>query len=81
MAMATSEISALLSAAFPGDKISVAGAEGKYQVQIVSGSFAGLNRVKRQQTVYKVLNAHIQSGAIHAINMVLQTPDESSAAQ
>lgn len=81
MAMATSEISALLSAAFPGDTISVAGAEGKYQVQIVSGSFTGLNRVKRQQTVYKVLNAHIQSGAIHAINMVLQTPDESSAAQ
>lgn len=81
MAMATSEISALLSAAFPGDKISVGGADGKYQVQVVSGSFAGLNRVKRQQTVYKVLNAHIQSGAIHAINMVLQTPDENSAAQ
>lgn len=80
MAMATSEISALLSAAFPGDAVTVGGGEGKYQVQIVSGTFAGLNRVKRQQAVYKVLNAHIQSGAIHAINMVLQTPDENSAA-
>lgn len=76
MAMPTTEISALLTAAFPGADISVGGAEGKYQVQIVSPAFAGMNRVKRQQSVYKVLNPHIQSGAIHAINMQLQTPDE-----
>ncbi|MES2605692.1 MAG: BolA/IbaG family iron-sulfur metabolism protein [Pseudomonadota bacterium] len=76
MAMPTTEISALLTAAFPEAGITVGGAEGKYQVQIVSTAFAGMNRVKRQQAVYKVLNPHIQSGAIHAINMQLQTPDE-----
>ena len=77
MPMPTTEISALLTAAFPGAEIAVGGADGKYQVQIVSAAFAGLNRVKRQQAVYKVLNPHIQSGAIHAINMQLQTPDEN----
>jgi acid stress-induced BolA-like protein IbaG/YrbA len=79
MAMPTSEISALLAVAFPGASVSVGGGEGKYQVQVVSPAFGGLNRVKRQQAVYKVLNAHIQSGAIHAVNMQLQTPEESTA--
>ncbi len=77
MAMPTAEISDLLTAAFPGGTINVGGAEGKYQVTIVSAFFAGMNRVKRQQSVYKVLNPHIQSGAIHAVNMQLQTPEES----
>jgi acid stress-induced BolA-like protein IbaG/YrbA len=76
MAISTSELSLLLTAAFPDAKIAVAGGEGKYQVQIVADEFAGLNRVKRQQAVYKVVNEHIQSGAVHAINMQLQTPTE-----
>lgn len=79
MAMPTTEISALLTAAFPDANVNVGGAEGKYQVQLVSKAFNGLNRVKRQQAVYKVLNSHIQSGAIHAVNMQLQTPEESAA--
>lgn len=79
MAMSTSEISALLTAAFPDAVVQVGGGEGKYQVLLVSTAFAGLNRVKRQQAVYKVLNVHIQSGAIHAVNMQLQTPEESAA--
>lgn len=80
MAMSTAEIQNLLSAAFPDAKIAVEGGEGKYQVQIVSDVFAGLNRVKRQQSIYKIVNAHIQSGAIHAINMNLQTPEEAAQA-
>ncbi len=52
MAMPTAEISDLLTAAFPGGTINVGGAEGKYQVTIVSAFFAGMNRVKRQQSVY-----------------------------
>jgi acid stress-induced BolA-like protein IbaG/YrbA len=80
MPMPTNEISALLAAEFPGAEIAVGGADGKYQVQVVSTAFAGMNRVKRQQAIYRVLNAHIQSGAIHAINMQLQTPEESKSA-
>jgi acid stress-induced BolA-like protein IbaG/YrbA len=79
MSISIAEISALLQAAFPDAKVSVTGGEGKYQLQMASGSFAGLNRVKRQQAVYKVVNPLIQTGAIHAINMQLQTPDEKAA--
>ncbi len=75
--MTTDEIARLLTNALPGANIDVQGEGGKFQVQVISGVFAGLNRVKRQQTIYKVLNEHIQSGAIHAVSMQLQTPEES----
>ena len=70
------EIEKALSAEFAGADITAAGADGKYQVRIISDAFAGLNAVKRQQSVYRVLNPHIASGAIHAISMQLLTREE-----
>jgi acid stress-induced BolA-like protein IbaG/YrbA len=82
MAMGTIEIARLLTASITDATIDVQGGEGKYQVQVVSNVFAGLNRVKRQQLIYRVLNDHIASGAIHAVNMNLKTPEEvASGAQ
>ncbi|MFK7865204.1 MAG: BolA family protein [Pseudohongiellaceae bacterium] len=75
--MDTSQIENLLSTAFDDGEISVEGGDGKYQVNIVSEKFDGLNQVKRQQAVYKVLNEHISSGAIHAVSMRLKTTAES----
>lgn len=80
MAMNNDEIVRLLTDALPGAVVDVQGDGYKYQVTVVSSGFAGLNRVKRQQAIYKVLNEHIQSGAIHAVNMQLQTPEEAVAA-
>lgn len=79
MALQCSEIKQLLEQALAGAEIEVMGGEGKYQVLITSTLFDGLNRVKRQQAVYKVLNPHIASGAIHAVSMLLQTPQEAAA--
>lgn len=77
MAMNTSDIAALVTSALADARVDVQGEGGKYQVQVVSTAFEGLNRVKRQQTIYRLLNEHIQSGAIHAVSMLLQTPDEA----
>ena len=74
--MTCPEIKAMLEGSLPDARIEVMGSDGKYQVEIVSGVFEGLNRVKRQQTVYRVLNEHISSGAIHAVSMILKTPAE-----
>lgn len=76
MAMSSSLIKTLLESNLPDARIDVQGGDGKYQVEIVSGVFEGLNRVKRQQAVYRVLNEHISSGAIHAVSMILKTPAE-----
>lgn len=75
--METSQIESLLSSEFVDGEVHVEGGDGKYQVSIVSEVFAGLNQVKRQQAVYKVLNDHISSGAIHAVSMRLKTSAES----
>ncbi|MDY7025831.1 MAG: BolA/IbaG family iron-sulfur metabolism protein [Pseudomonadota bacterium] len=45
-------------------------------VLLVSEIFEGLNKVKRQQTIYKVLNSWIASGEVHAVNIMAHTPEE-----
>lgn len=73
------EIESLLADTFPDADIDAQGEGGSYQVRIVSDDFTGLNAVKRQQAVYRVLNPHIASGVIHAISMRLLTPGEAAA--
>ena len=81
MAITTEEIEQLLAAEFADARISATGEGGSYQVRIVSDFFEGLNAVKRQQAVYKVLNPRIASGEIHAISMHLSTRGENEASQ
>jgi len=73
------EIKAILVAELPECTVTVEGSGGKFLVSAVGDVFAGLNAVKRQQTIYKILNQHIASGAIHAVTMRLQSAAESRA--
>lgn len=79
-AITTREIENELASAFADASIQAEGEGGSYKVRIVSDAFSGLNAVKRQQAVYRVLNPHIASGAIHAISMELSTSGEHAAA-
>lgn len=78
MAIDSGEIENLLADEFDNASITASGQDGSYQVRIVSDAFEGLNAVKRQQSVYRVLNPHIASGAIHAISMQLVTRGEQA---
>ena len=49
----------------------------KLAIEIVGDVFEGLSRVKRQQLVYKALNARIESGEIHAVSMRTYSPEEA----
>ena len=77
--MTKDDIEKMLAEEFDGAEITAAGGDANYQVRIVSEDFQGMNAVKRQQAVYRVLNPHIASGDIHAINMQLLTPGEKAA--
>lgn len=79
MVMTSSDISVMLKEALPGATIEVGGSDGKFEVAVVSDIFDGLNRVKRQQAIYRILNEHISSGAIHAVSMILKSPAEATA--
>jgi acid stress-induced BolA-like protein IbaG/YrbA len=74
-----SKITTLLNAELSDCQVTVDGGDGKYLVTVVGDVFEGLNAVKRQQTIYKILNEHITSGAIHAVTMNLMTGNESQA--
>ena len=77
--MDANQITTLLNAELTECQVTVNGGDGKYLVTVVGDVFEGLNAVKRQQTIYKVLNEHIKSGAIHAVTMSLMTANESQA--
>ena len=77
--MSPSDIEDLLTIELTGCKINIEGGDGKFNLSIIGDVFEGLNAVKRQKMIYKILNAQIQSGAIHAVTMHLQTVTESGA--
>jgi len=74
-----SQITTELNAELSDCQVTVDGGDGKYLVTVIGDVFEGLNAVKRQQAIYKILNEHITSGAIHAVTMSLMTVTESKA--
>jgi acid stress-induced BolA-like protein IbaG/YrbA len=77
--MESSEIKTILQAALPGCDIQVQGDGRHFDLVIVGDVFAGARTLKRQQMVYGILNEHIASGALHAVNMKTLTPAEWQA--
>lgn len=57
-------------------KVEMQAGENRLMLLIVADKFEGLNRVKRQQLVYGLLNEKIASGEIHAVSMKTLTPAE-----
>lgn len=74
--MDATQVQALVAAGIENAEVRVEGGGGKFQVRVIAPAFAGLNRVRRQQLVYACVNEHIASGAIHAVEMQIFTPDE-----
>jgi BolA protein len=55
------------------------GGETHYSVLVVSDAFRGMNRVARSRAVHAVLEAEF-AGGLHALSLVLRTPEEARAA-
>ncbi|MGA0838673.1 MAG: BolA/IbaG family iron-sulfur metabolism protein [Pseudomonadales bacterium] len=66
-----------LAAAFPDAEIGVELAGNRAELTIVSGAFAGLSRVRRQQAVYGCIQQFIADGSLHAVTMRVLSPDEA----
>ena len=77
MPMAANEIEALIRAAIPDAKIEIrdlAGDGDHYSARVVSTRFAGLNRVKQHQLVYRALGPRMGS-ELHALQLETAVPD------
>ncbi len=70
------EVQAYLAQGLPCEHLSVEGDGHHFYALIVSPAFAGLNRIQRQQVVYKAMAGRIESGEVHALSMRTFTPEE-----
>ena len=76
--MDVTAIEAVLREKLPQCELEIVANGNKLSVKIVSDAFAGLNRVKRQQKIYALLDDRIKSGEVHAVSMITQTLEEAS---
>ncbi len=56
------------------------GGETHYNVLVVSAAFRGMNRVARSRAVHTVLAPEF-AGGMHALSLVLRTPEEAAAGE
>ena len=76
--MDTQQIQAQIEAGIPDAQVRVTGGEGKYEATVISEAFAELSAVQRHQLVYRTVQAHIESGSLHALSIRPLTPDEQA---
>ena len=77
MAMAVSEIEALIKAALPDAQVSIedlAGDGDHYAARIVSEAFRGRSRVQQHQMVYAALRGRM-GGELHALALQTSAPE------
>ena len=66
----------LVEKALPGAKAEITGDGSKFEARIISDEFAEKSTINRHKMIYKVLDEHIRSGAIHALTIKAYTPEE-----
>ncbi len=79
MPMAADEIEAMIRAALPDAVVEIrdlAGDGDHYAARVVSSAFAGLNRVKQHQLVYRALGGRM-GGELHALQLETAPPTET----
>lgn len=74
--MNSEDVTTLLENTLSDCQIEVDSQGSHFNVLVVGDLFEGKRAVQRQQLIYAVLNECISSGAIHAVNMKLFTPQE-----
>ena len=77
MPMAGQEIERLIKAAIPDAEVTIrdlAGDGDHYAARVVSGSFAGMSRIRQHQTVYAALGGRV-GGELHALQLETAVPE------
>ena len=73
------QIKELIHAGMTCEHLALDGDGQHFAAIVVSAEFAGMNRVQRQQHVYRTLAEKLASGELHAISFKTLTPEEWSA--
>jgi len=76
MSISNEAVAELILKTMPDAKVEITGDGYKYQANIISADFTGLNTLKRHQMVYAAVESAISSGALHALTIVATAPEE-----
>lgn len=76
MAISNEAVQQMILDKLPDAQVQVSGDGYKYEAEIVSAAFEGLNTLKRHQMVYAAVNEAITSGQLHALTLRTFTPAE-----
>ncbi len=80
MAMAASEIEAMIVAGIPDAQVEItdlAGDGDHYAARVVAESFRGTSRIMQQRAVYAALGGKM-GGVLHALQLTTAIPDEGT---
>ncbi len=75
MSISNEAIAELILKAIPDAQVEVTGDGYKYQANVISASFEGLNTLKKHQMVYAAVDSAISSGDLHALTINASTPE------
>ncbi|KAA8999242.1 BolA family transcriptional regulator [Affinibrenneria salicis] len=74
--MENNEIKEVLMTALALQEAHISGDGSHFQAIVVGEQFAGMSRLKKQQTVYAPLMEYIADNRIHALQIKAYTPEE-----
>jgi len=60
-------------------RVFIEGEDCNLEVQVISDGFTNMPIVKRQQSILKLFEAELASGALHALSIRARTPSEAKA--
>ena len=75
MSISNEAVAELILKAMPDAQVDVTGDGYKYQANVISASFEGLNTLKKHQMVYAAVDSAISSGDLHALTINASTPE------
>ena len=80
MAMAATDIEAMIRAALPDAEVTItdlAGDGNHWAAEVIDASFKGMNRVQQQRAVYASLKGRMDGaqGELHALALTTKAPD------
>lgn len=78
MSISNEAVATMIQNHIPDAQVSISGDGYKYEADVVSPAFEGLNTLKRHQLVYAAVNAAIASGQLHALTIRAKTPAEAA---
>jgi acid stress-induced BolA-like protein IbaG/YrbA len=72
------QITAAIAAGIPGAVVDVAVDGNRALITVVSDTFEGMTRVRKQQAVYGCIQQFIADGSLHAVTIRALTPAETA---